>query len=71
VQVPEEYLQDVADAVQIQTMSADGTFTVEHKRMQYPFMPTQSRDHSGSYCHGMIEKVGNITPFWVSASPRR
>lgn len=68
VQIPTEYMTYVADAVQIQTMPADGIFMVDHKRLQYPFMPTQSRDHSGSYCHGMIEKVGNITPFWLSAS---
>lgn len=71
VQVPERYMTDLADAVQIQQMSADGVFVVDHKRLQYPFMPTQSRDHSGSYCHGMIEKVGNITPMWLPASPRR
>ncbi|GGW42143.1 cobalamin-dependent protein [Streptomyces xantholiticus] len=70
VRVPEEYMADLADSVQIQTTPADGVFTVEHKRLQYPFMPTQSRDHSGSYCHGMIEKVGNIMPFWQPASPR-
>jgi hypothetical protein len=28
-------------------------------------MVTQSRDHSGSYCHGMIEKVGNVLPSWL------
>lgn len=67
VQVPAEYLTDLADAVQIQSMPADGVFKVEHKRLQYPFMPTQSRDHSGSYCHGMIEKVGNVMPFWMPA----
>lgn len=67
VQVPPEHLADLADAVQIQSMPADGVFKVEHKRLQYPFMPTQSRDHSGSYCHGMIEKVGNVMPFWLPA----
>ncbi|MEU8483366.1 cobalamin-dependent protein [Streptomyces sp. NPDC048641] len=65
VEVPTEYLADLADSVQIQGMPANGIFKVEHKRLQYPFMPTQSRDHSGSYCHGMIEKVGNVMPFWV------
>ena len=71
VQVPTQHIAELVDTVQIQTMPADGVFVVDHKRLQYPFMPTQSRDHSGSYCHGMIEKVGNITPFWRSASPRR
>ncbi|MGV9245444.1 cobalamin-dependent protein [Streptomyces sp. NPDC003710] len=69
VQVPAEHLMDLADAVHIPAMPEDGIFTVEHKRLQYPFMPTQSRDHSGSYCHGMIEKVGNVLPFWQPASP--
>lgn len=69
-QVPTEYLTDLADAVQIQMMPEDGIFMVDHKRLQYPFMPTQTRDHSGSYCHGMIEKVGNIMPLWRPAPPR-
>lgn len=64
VRIPEQYLPALADAVRIPVLPADGVFTVEHKRMQYPFMPMQSRDHSGSYCHGMIEKVGNIMPLW-------
>lgn len=67
VQIPAEYMADLTDAVQTQTLPEDGRFVVDHKRLQYPFMPTQSRDHSGSYCHGMIEKVGNITPIWRSA----
>lgn len=70
VQVPTEYQADLADAVKIETMPADGIFIVDHKRLQYPFMPTQSRDHSGSYCHGMIEKVGNVMPLWLPASSR-
>ncbi|MET8677149.1 cobalamin-dependent protein [Streptomyces sp. NPDC004647] len=69
VQVPTEYMTDLTDAVKIQTMPADGIFMVDHKRLQYPFMPNQSRDHSGSYCHGMIEKVGNVMPLWLPASP--
>jgi len=67
VRVPAEHLPDLADAVQVQTMPADHIFLVDHKRLQYPFMPTQSRDHSGSYCHGMIEKAGNIKPLWRPA----
>ncbi|MEV7389549.1 MULTISPECIES: cobalamin-dependent protein [unclassified Streptomyces] len=67
VQVPAEHLPELADAIRIDTIPADGTFTVDHKRLQYPFMPTQSRDHSGSYCHGMIEKVGNVMPLWQPA----
>ncbi len=70
VQVPAEHISELADAVQVQAMPDDGTFIVDHKRLQYPFMPTQSRDHSGSYCHGMIEKVGNITPMWRPAPAR-
>jgi tRNA A37 methylthiotransferase MiaB len=68
VQVPTEHLANLADAVRIEAIPADGVFRVEHKRMQYPFMPTQSRDHSGSYCHGMIEKVGNVMPRWLPTS---
>ena len=65
VQVPPEYIPHLTDAVKVQTVADHGVFVVDHKRLQYPFMPTQSRDHSGSYCHGMIEKVGNITASWL------
>lgn len=65
VEVPEEYLPDLTDAIQIPAMPADRVFTIDHKRLQYPFMVTQSRDHSGSYCHGMIEKAGNVLPSWL------
>ena len=70
VQVPTEYIPYLTDAVKIETIPADGVFKVDHKRLQYPFMPTQSRDHSGSYCHGMIEKVGNVMPRWEPVAPR-
>ncbi|BAL90188.1 hypothetical protein AMIS_49680 [Actinoplanes missouriensis 431] len=43
------------------------SFTVDHKRLQYPFMAGQSLDHNGNYCHGMIEKIENIVPFWRTA----
>ncbi|WP_239404779.1 cobalamin-dependent protein [Frankia sp. Cj3] len=71
VQIPAEYMTDLANAIKIETMPVDGIFTVDHKRLQYPFMPTQSRDHSGSYCHGMIEKVGNVMPLWLPASSHK
>lgn len=64
VQVPAEYIPHLTDSVKVQTVADHGVFVVDHKRLQYPFMPTQSRDHSGSYCHGMIEKAGNITASW-------
>jgi hypothetical protein len=60
VRVPAEPLMDLADADQIEALPADDTFTVDHKRLQYPFMPTQSAAHSGSYCHGMIARDQGI-----------
>ncbi|WP_405590548.1 cobalamin-dependent protein [Streptomyces sp. NBC_01190] len=70
VQVPSHHLSALTDAVRIETVPPDGVFTVDHKRLQYPFMPTQSADHSGSYCHGMIEKVGNVMPTWAPSPSR-
>lgn len=67
VQVPTQHLPLVADAVGVRQAPADGLFVVNHKRMQYPFMAAQSLDHNGSYCHGMIEKIGNILPSWQPA----
>jgi B12 binding domain len=71
VRVPPEYLPALADSVRVDQMSTDGVFTVDHKRMQFPFMAKQSPDHNGSYCHGMIEKVENIMPLWRSADGTR
>jgi tRNA A37 methylthiotransferase MiaB len=71
VEVPEAYMADLADAVRVQAVPEDGTFMVDHKRLQYPFMATQSLDHNGTYCHGMIEKIENIMPFWQSAGSLR
>ncbi len=67
VQVPAGQVTALADAARVDTIPADGIFVVDHKRLQYPFMPAQSLEHNGAYCHGMIEKIGNIMPVWQSA----
>ncbi len=71
VEVPEVYMADLADSVRVQAMPEDGMFMVDHKRLQYPYMTTQSLDHNGTYCHGMIEKIENIMPFWLPTKPLR
>ncbi|OLE37821.1 MAG: hypothetical protein AUG48_03405 [Actinobacteria bacterium 13_1_20CM_3_68_9] len=40
------------------------TFSVSHRRRQYPFMRTQDMDYAGQYCFSMIEKIENIVPIW-------
>lgn len=73
VEVPVECLPVLAENVRLEDSApanggrkAGGTvlLRVDHKRLQYPFMPTQSLDHNGGYCHGMIEKIENIMPVW-------
>jgi len=44
---------------------AGTSFSIDHKQMQYPYMATQSIEHNANYCHGMIEKVENISPVWT------
>lgn len=41
-----------------------GPFLVDHKKLQYPYMKSQSLDHNAGYCHGMIIRVENILPVW-------
>lgn len=69
VRVPGEHNAALANSVRVEAIPGDGLFVVDHKRMQYPFMRTQSLDHNGSYCHGMIEKIENIMPAWRPAGP--
>ena len=65
VRVPREWHGKVAAATRLAgPPPVGGVFAVDHKRMQYPFMATQSIDHNANYCHGMIEKIENIVPLW-------
>ncbi|WP_405958980.1 cobalamin-dependent protein [Streptomyces sp. NBC_00868] len=66
VEIGEDLVGALSGAVRSedQNMSA-GTYTIDHKRLQYPYMASQSLDHNGGYCHGMIEKVENIVPVWT------
>jgi tRNA A37 methylthiotransferase MiaB len=67
VRVPPACLPGLTGSVNMELVPADGVFIIDHKRLQYPFMTGQSRDHNGSYCHGMIEKIENIMPLWRAA----
>lgn len=68
VELPASWHEALATAVRLDPAPPAGpVFTVDHKRMQYPFMTGQSRDHHGNYCHGMIEKIENIVPLWRTA----
>jgi hypothetical protein len=73
IEVPAEYLPVLAANVRVDGLPSEETggrpgdfvaLRVDHKRRQYPFMASQSMDHNGSYCHGMIERIENITPAW-------
>jgi radical SAM superfamily enzyme YgiQ (UPF0313 family) len=65
VELDRRWLGSLRDSVRLEAGPRPGTtFVVDHQRMQYPFMATQSMDHNANYCHGMIEKVENIVPVW-------
>jgi hypothetical protein len=46
--------------------ASSNVFYVDHRGLQYPYMATQSAEHHGGYCHGMVEKIENVTPTWTS-----
>ncbi|WP_447041105.1 hypothetical protein [Streptomyces sp. DSM 118878] len=65
VELGKEWHEALATAARLDPAPPVGTtFTVDHKRLQYPYMAAQSIDHNANYCHGMIEKIENIVPFW-------
>ncbi|SFX93250.1 hypothetical protein OH786_27045 [Streptomyces atratus] len=65
VELAASWHEALATAARLDPAPPNGPmFTVDHKRLQYPFMAAQSLDHNANYCHGMIEKIENIVPFW-------
>jgi hypothetical protein len=64
VELDDRWLPALRRSVRLEGAGRSGTYVVDHKRMQYPFMAAQSLDHNANYCHGMIEKVENIVPVW-------
>lgn len=77
VQVPVRHLATLAANVRVEGGEAaaaaepDGTVLVrvDHKRMQYPYMSSQTLDHNAGYCHGMIDKIENVMPIWHVLRP--
>jgi hypothetical protein len=68
VALDQRWLPALRDSVRLEGGEhAGGRFVVDHKRHQYPFMAGQSLEHSGNYCHGMIEKIESIAPIWRGA----
>jgi len=67
VEIPEEYLSTLVESIGGEGMEeAGGTvFRVDHKRMQSPYMKSQSLDHNAGYCHGMINRIEHIMPVWT------
>lgn len=72
VEVPPEYLPHLAETVVMDDGqgAAGGAFHVEHRKMQYPYMKSQSLDHNAGYCHGMIIRVEHILPVWSRRQPQ-
>lgn len=62
VEVRPEYADVIGETLRIGV--PDKPFVVDHRRKQYPFMPGQEPVATGSYCHGIIEKVENLMPAW-------
>lgn len=62
VELAGEWTEELRDAARL---PAGGPgYVVDHKRLQFPNMATQTLEHNAHYCHGMIEKVENIAPVW-------
>jgi len=69
VEVPERLLSRVRRSVQTsdENDETDTTFQVNHKRLQYPHMKTQTLEHNSVLCHGMILRIEHIMPIWTTA----
>lgn len=68
VEIPEKYLPYLVESVVMNdgVSQADGdVFRVDHKKMQYPYMKSQSLDHNAGYCHGMIIRIEHMLPIWT------
>jgi len=68
VEVPAECLPYLVELVGLsQSGHVPGTsFRVNHKRMQYSYMKSQSLEHNVGYCHGMILRIEHIMPVWTT-----
>ncbi|KUL39427.1 cobalamin-dependent protein [Actinoplanes awajinensis] len=66
VEVADEWADLVISRVRLEpdAKQPGRLFVVDHKRMQMPFMSSQTLEHNSHYCHGVIEKIENIAPFW-------
>ena len=67
VDVPEECLPHLVELVGLSPdeRGASTNFRVNHKRMQYSYMKSQSLEHNVGYCHGMILRIEHIMPVWT------
>ncbi|SRR6266404_4917751 len=73
LEVPDELLSQLRTSV---LMNDDNevtgcVFEVNHKRMQYPYMKSQSLDHNAGYCHGMIIRIEHILPVWTTSNEHK
>ncbi len=41
------------------------TITLDHRRGQYPYRESQSREENASYCSGAVMRIANILPTWT------
>lgn len=73
VKVPDNLLSQLRRSVLMNddNKPPDSVFEVNHKRLQYPYMKSQSLDHNAGYCHGMIIRVAHILPVWITSSEQR
>jgi tRNA A37 methylthiotransferase MiaB len=70
VEVDDEWIDALLESVKLAEEGAEAApsnvFYVDHRRLQYPYMATQTIEHHGGYCHGMVERIENVTPTWTS-----
>ena len=69
VDIPSQYallLGEIIGKKELGNMIEDRyVFRVDHKRIQYPFMPAQSLKDTADYCYGMIMRISRVLPVWI------
>lgn len=72
VEAPAECVPHLREFVGVNDGGASRpAFLVDHRKMQYPYMKSQSLDHNAGNCHGMIIRIEHILPVWkgLDAAP--
>jgi len=64
IDVPEELASLCRQYVFHDQPEGSMSYSVDHRRRQYPYMKTQSLWHNASACHSLILRIQEIVPNW-------